>query len=79
MSVKKFIAKLLSKIKSFFKSASRKFDISLALRRKKDPENPLLRVNVKGEIPKPIVAFCAIVGVFTILSFLFKIIRIFKK
>jgi hypothetical protein len=55
---------------------NRRFNINLALKRKGDPENPLLAVNVKGEIPREIVAFFAALGVITAI---WAIIKLLKK
>lgn len=53
---------------------SRHFNINLSLKRKKD-ESPLLSVNVKGEIPREVVAFFAVLGVFAAIRCVWKIIR----
>lgn len=74
----KFLKKIKDALKKVYTSLARKFDISLSLGRKKDPEHPLVRVNVKGEIPKAVVKFCAIVGAITIVFTVIKIIRKFK-
>ena len=55
---------------------NRRFNINLSLKRKGDAENPLLAVNVKGEIPREIVAFFAALGVITAI---WTIIKILKK
>ncbi|MBQ4151010.1 MAG: hypothetical protein IJC81_04335 [Clostridia bacterium] len=57
----------------------RRFDFTLALRRKKDAKEPVFSVNVKGEIPREVVAIFAIVGVFAFLRGFIKLIRILKK
>lgn len=55
----------------------RHFNITFSLKRKKDPENPLLSVNVKGEIPRELIAFLAILGGITLLWGIWKLIRRF--
>lgn len=57
-------------------SLSRHFNINLALKRKKD-ESPLLSVNIKGEIPREVVAFLAVLGGITLLVGVWKLIRKF--
>lgn len=67
------------KAKRFCKKAKnalhRHFDVTFSLKRKKDPENPLLSVNVKGEIPRELIAFLALLGSITLVWGLWKIIR----
>jgi|GEM_PF-1347521 len=58
-------------------SLHRKFDISFALKRKKKPENPLLDVHVKGELPKELVAILALIGAITAIWGIWKVIRKF--
>lgn len=58
----------------FWSNLTRRFDFTLSLRRKKD-ENPLLAFNVKGEIPREVVAFFAIIGVLTMLWSIIKVLR----
>lgn len=53
----------------------RRFNITLSLKRKKDPENPLLAVNVKGEIPREVVALLSILGGITLLWGIWKLIK----
>ena len=53
----------------------RHFNITFSLKRKRDPETPLLSVNVKGEIPREIVAFLAILGGITLLCGIWKLLR----
>lgn len=55
---------------------SRHFNIHFALKRKKD-EDPLLSVNIKGEIPREVVAFFAVLGAFTAIGVIWKVIRKF--
>lgn len=55
----------------------RHFNINLSLKRKEDPENPLLAINVKGEIPREIIAFLSILGGITLLVGIWKILRKF--
>ncbi|MBQ4556484.1 MAG: hypothetical protein IJA60_02410 [Clostridia bacterium] len=73
------ITKAKLKFKRFSKKArgilSRKFNISLSLRRKKEPDNPVVSVNVKGEIPREVVAFFAIFGALTFVWGMIKLIR----
>ena len=59
----------------FWANITRRFDFTLSLRRKKKDENPLISVNVKGEIPREVVAFFAIIGVLTMLWSIIKILR----
>ncbi len=77
MNEKITIAKV--KAKRFCKKAksalNRHFNITLSLKRKKDSENPLLSVNVKGEIPREFVAFLAILGGITLLFGIWKLIK----
>lgn len=54
---------------------SRHFDMNFSLKRKSDPENPVIAVNVKGEIPREIVAFFAALGVVTAVFAVWKILR----
>ena len=54
---------------------SRRFNINLSLKRKSEPDDPLLSVNVKGEIPREVVAFFAAIGVITALWAVWKILR----
>ena len=56
---------------------TRRFNINLALKRKSDPENPLLAVNVKGEIPREIIAFFAALGVITAIWAIIKFLKNF--
>lgn len=53
----------------------RHFNINLSLKRKGNPENPLLAVNVKGEIPREVIAFLAVLGGITLLVGIWKILR----
>ena len=77
MNEKITIAKV--KARRFCKKAknalNRHFNITFSLKRKKDPENPLLSVNVKGEIPREIVAFLAVLGGITLVWSIWKLIR----
>ena len=59
----------------FWSGLTRRFDFTLSLRRKKTDENPLVQVNVKGEIPREVVAFFAIIGVLTMLWSIIKVLR----
>ena len=56
---------------------SRHFNLNFSLKRKSEPENPLLSVNIKGEIPREVVAFFAAIGVITALCAVWKIARKF--
>lgn len=58
-------------------SLSRRFNINLSLKRKSDPEHPLVTVNVRGEIPREVVAFLSILGAITLLVGIWKLIRKF--
>lgn len=68
------IKKAKNKICGFFKKLSRHFDFTLSLRRKKD-ENPLVSFNVKGEIPREVVAFLAVLGTITALWGMIKLLK----
>ncbi len=59
----------------FWQNLTRRFDFTLSLRRKNKDENPLISVNVKGEIPREVVAFFAIIGVLTMLWSIIKVLR----
>ena len=54
---------------------SRHFNINFSLKRNKTPENPLISVNISGEIPREDVAFFAALGVITAIFTLWKILR----
>ncbi len=56
---------------------SRHFNLNFSLKRKSEPESPLLSVNIKGEIPREAVAFFAAIGVITALFAVWKILRKF--
>ena len=56
-------------------SLSRRFNINLSLKRKSDPDNPLVAVNIKGEIPLEVVAFLSILGGITLLFGIWKLLR----
>ncbi len=77
MNEKLTLAKV--KAKRFCKKAKsalhRHFDITFSLKRKKDPEHPLLSVRLQGEIPREVVAFLALLGGITILFGIWKWIR----
>ena len=73
--MKKIIEKLKNSFGKFFCNLTRKFDFTLSLRRKNKDENPLISVNVKGEIPREVVAFFAIIGVFTMIWNIIKVLR----
>ncbi|MBR5538414.1 MAG: hypothetical protein IKU61_00795 [Clostridia bacterium] len=53
---------------------TRRFNINFSLKRKSEPENPVLSVNVKGEIPREAVAFFAALGVITAIYAVWKIL-----
>ncbi len=54
---------------------SRKFDVTLSLRGKKEGQKPFLSLNLKGEIPKEAVAFFALIGALTLIWGMIKLIR----
>lgn len=54
---------------------NRNFNITLSLKRKKDPEHPLFSLNLKGEIPREVVALFALLGALTCLCAVFRLIR----
>lgn len=66
------LKKICSKIRA---NLSRKFDITLSLRGRKDSEKPVLSLNLKGEIPREAVAFFALLGAVTMLLGVIKLIR----
>lgn len=68
------VKRLCKKIRA---SLSRFFNINFSLKRKGDPEHPLVTVNVKGEIPREVVAFLSILGGITLLVGIWKIVRKF--
>ncbi|MBE6680242.1 MAG: hypothetical protein E7598_06965 [Ruminococcaceae bacterium] len=73
--MKNVVEKLKNTWCKFFANLTRRFDFTLSLRRKKKDENPLVSVNVKGEIPREVVAFFAIIGVLTMLWSIIKVLR----
>lgn len=77
MHTKITLAKL--KVKRLCKKArsalSRRFDLTVSLKNKRDPAHPLLSLNLKGEIPREVVAFLAVLGFFTAVYALIKLIR----
>lgn len=77
MNEKITVAKVKAKrfCKKVKNALSRHFNFSFSLKRKKDPENPLLSVNVRGEIPREVVAFLAVLGSITLVWSLWKLIR----
>lgn len=66
--------RFLKKVRSFL---HRKFDFSFSVGRKKNPNNPPLAVNVKGELPKELVAILALIGAITAIWGIWKVIRKF--
>lgn len=54
---------------------SRRFDFTVSLKNRKDPEHPLLSLNLRGEIPREVVAFLAVLGFVTAVWALVKLIR----
>ena len=54
---------------------SRKFDVTLSLRGRKNTESPLLSFNIKGEIPREVIAAFALLGAVTALWGIIKLIR----
>lgn len=54
---------------------SRHFNINLSLKRKSEPDNPVIAVNVKGEIPREVVAFFAAIGFITAAFAVWKILK----
>ena len=67
------------KAKRFTKKAraalSRRFYCTRSLKNKKDPEHPLLSLNLKGEIPREVVAVLALLGFATAVWALVKLVR----
>ena len=61
--------------KKLFGIMRRHFNINFSLKRKSEPDNPMLSVNVKGEIPREVVAFFAALGVITAIYAVWKIFR----
>lgn len=54
---------------------SRRFDFTISLKNKRDAEHPLLSLNLKGEIPREVVAFLAVLGLLTALWAVVKLVR----
>ncbi len=54
---------------------SRHFNLNFSLKRKSEPDSPLLAVNVKGEIPREVVAFFAAIGFITAAFAVWKILK----
>ena len=77
MNRKITLAKL--KAKRFGKKAraalSRRFDVTLSLKNKQDPAHPWLSLNLKGELPREVVAFFALLGLLAAVCALIKLIR----
>ncbi len=79
MNRKITIAKL--RAKRFCKKAraalSRRFDVTFSLKNKKDSAHPWLSLNLKGELPREVVAFFALLGLLAAVCALLKLIRRF--
>lgn len=80
--MKEKIRNVKSKINRFVNKAEdivcRPFDITFALRRKKDPENAVVTVNVKGEVSKKALLFLSIVGALTTAAVIYKTVKFIK-
>ncbi len=77
--MKNKIISLKNKLCYVWHNLSRQFDFTLSFRRKKQDEKPLVSVNVKGEIPREVVAFFALLGAFTAVCSIIKLIKLIKK
>ncbi|MBQ8837369.1 MAG: hypothetical protein IJ002_07695 [Clostridia bacterium] len=73
----------VEKIKRFINKAeeaiSRPFDITFALRRKKDPENPVLTVSLRGEISKKLLLFLSVIGALVTVAAVCKTVKAIKN
>lgn len=54
---------------------SRRFDFTVSLKNRRDPAHPWLSLNLKGEIPREVIAFLAALGFITAAWALIKLIR----
>ena len=53
----------------------RHFHFNFSLKRKDDPDDPLLSLNVKGQIPREVIAFLSVLGALTLLCGIWKLLR----
>ena len=61
------------------KENERPFDLSFAFRKKSDPDNPFLSVNLKGEVARKITLFLAAFGAVAAIITIIKTVRFVKK
>ena len=61
------------------KENNRPFDLSFAFRKKTDPDNPVVSVNVHGEFAKKVTLVLAAVGAVASLIALFKTYKFIKS
>ena len=60
-------------------NATRPFDLSFAFRKKSDPDNPVVSVNVHGEFAKKVTLLLAAIGAVASLIALFKTYKLIKS
>lgn len=81
--MKEKLAKTKAKIKNAYNKAEdviyRPFDVTLALRRKKNSDEPFATLNLKGQLSKKVVVFLTLIGALTTLALIFKVVKILKK
>ena len=81
--MKERITKTKNKIKNAYNKAEdaiyRPFDVTLALRRKKNSGEPFATLNLKGQLSKKVVVFLTLMGALTTLVLTFKIVKLLKK
>ena len=61
------------------KANNRPFDLSFAFRKKTDPDNPVVSVNVHGEFAKKVTLIFAAIGAIASLIALFKTYKFIKS
>ncbi len=61
------------------KENDRPFDLSFAFRKKSDPDNPFMTVNLRGEVAKKITLFLAALGAVAAIITIIKTVRFIKK
>lgn len=60
-------------------TANRPFDLSFAFRKKSDPDNPVVSVNVHGELAKKVTLALAAIGLVASLIAIFKAYKFVKS
>ncbi|MBQ6893196.1 MAG: hypothetical protein IJN48_03230 [Clostridia bacterium] len=58
---------------------ARPFDLSFAFRSKKEPKDPIMTINLKGEISKKVVLVLAAIGAVASIITIIKTVRFIKK